>query len=175
MATPKGLHLGDWNDMVPIFHGESDRGAAVLAGGFVDHYLGVYLYSLAVDPKVAKELFAPMGPLSSFSQRIACAYAFRFIDRTLYDDLTLIRRIRNHFAHHPHDATFDSELVATDAAKLSTASVARKSHPKSSRELNRDAFLFACCMFCVYAHNQMRRLKEAPLSVAPTARLGESS
>ena len=72
------LGIPDWNDMVGDFHGESDRGAAVLAAGFVDFYLTGYMRSLVsvADTKFVETLFDAFGPLSSFSQRIAVAYAF---------------------------------------------------------------------------------------------------
>ena len=37
MAKPMALEIWDWNKMIDAFHGESDRGAAVLAGGFVEN------------------------------------------------------------------------------------------------------------------------------------------
>ncbi|MGH8510875.1 MAG: hypothetical protein ACREU8_05700 [Gammaproteobacteria bacterium] len=60
-----------------------------------------------MDPKVADDLFGAMGPLASFRQRIAVAYAFGFLSKEDYDNLNLVRRIRNHFAHHPLEASFD--------------------------------------------------------------------
>jgi DNA-binding MltR family transcriptional regulator len=101
MSKPRELHLGDWNNMVHAFHAESHRGAAVLAGGFVEHVLGFYLRAMSAVPSAAEELFSPLGPLSSFSQRITVGYAFGLFRESYYHDLTCIRRIRNHFAHHP--------------------------------------------------------------------------
>lgn len=120
MAKPHDLNLEDWNTMVPSFHGESDRGAAVLAGGFVDNYLAGYLRSKVVDQKVAEDLFQSFGPLSTFSQRIAIARAFGFISEVEYDNLTLIRKIRNLFAHHPFDTSFGTQAIASFAGNLST-------------------------------------------------------
>jgi len=152
MSKPLTLDLLDWNKMVHAFHSESDRGAALIAGGFVEHALGSYLRALATVPTIAEELFAPMGPLSSFSQRTAVAYAYGFICKTYYDDLTLIRRIRNHFAHHPLDTTFETDKVASEAAALSTFAISKESNPKTPRERNRNAFLLACGLFSMFAH-----------------------
>jgi hypothetical protein len=120
MAKPKHLQLTDWNNLVDVYHDESDRGAAILAGSFLENALGLFLRSKARDPKIADQLFGSVGPLSSFSQRIAVAYAFSFIPEQQYLDLELIRKARNHFAHHPMDATFASPEVVQLASKLST-------------------------------------------------------
>ncbi len=79
MTVPKELSLGKWKEMVGAFHGESDRGAAILAGSFAEHALGQYLKFRVRDKKIADALFGAIGPLSSFSQRIAIAYAFDLI------------------------------------------------------------------------------------------------
>ncbi len=125
MAKPRQLDLVKWNELVGVYHGESDRGAAILAGSFVEHALGLFLRSKTRDPKLADELFGALGPLSSFSQRTAIAYAFRFISKRRYRDLELIRRVRNHFAHHPLDATFAASEVGQLTAQLSTTSSAQ--------------------------------------------------
>jgi hypothetical protein len=61
MGKPRELHLKDWNDMVHAFHSESDRSAAVLAGGFVEHILGSYLQAIAKVSSIASELFSATG------------------------------------------------------------------------------------------------------------------
>lgn len=91
MALPESLDIERLNAMVPSFNKESDRGAAILAGSFLEHYLGLFLQSLTVDNAVAEKLFGSMGPLSTFSQRIAVAYAFGFIDKESYTNLEHVR------------------------------------------------------------------------------------
>lgn len=157
MAKPKNLSLWDWNVAVEGFHGESDRGAAVLAGGFVENYLAIFLRAYTVDAKVTSEIFDAMGPLSSFSQRTAVARAFGFMSKGQYEDLTLIRKIRNHFAHHPLDTSFATPEVQSLCLKLSQLSVADESSPRNEAEHNRRAFLFSCTMFCGQAHLKMEK------------------
>jgi hypothetical protein len=142
------LSLWHWNEIVPTFHEESDRGAGVLAAGFVDEYLSVFLRWKMMNKKIGDELFAPLGPLNSFSQKIACAHAFGFIPKQYYDDLTIIRRVRNHFAHHPLDSSFSTKEVADLVSKLSTFTDAKETWQKNPRLGNRHAFLFACGMVC---------------------------
>ncbi|MFD1711138.1 hypothetical protein FVQ98_13680 [Ottowia sp. GY511] len=161
MAKPHDLHLFDWNKMIDSFHKESDRGAAVLVGGFVENYLGVYLQSLVVDLKVAEDLFQAVGPLSSFNQRIAVARAFGFISKGDYDDLNLIRRIRNHFAHHPLEASFSASPVAQLATRLSEQKTASESHLNSLEERNKLAYLYSCAQLCGRLHLRMEKREKA--------------
>jgi hypothetical protein len=157
MPVPKDLGFGDWNVMVDSFHAESDRGAAILAGSFVEHTLGTYLRFRMRDPKVADDLFAPMGPLASFAQRIAIAYAFGLIPQTLYRDFDVIRRIRNHFAHHPMDTTFDTPEIKSLAGRLSTANdFSDEQHPKPALSA-RIAYLLACAASCGRLLNEIEQ------------------
>ena len=73
--------LADYHLMVNLFENESDRGAAVLAGSYVENHLGLYLRSKMIAPSIADRLFSSDGPLSSFSQRIDLAHAFGFLSK----------------------------------------------------------------------------------------------
>ena len=104
--------LADYHLMVNLFENESDRGAAVLAGRYVENHLGLYLRSKMIAPSIADRLFSSDGPLSSFSQRIDLAHAFGFLSKEQCADLHLIKKVRNHFAHHPKEATFNDKLIS---------------------------------------------------------------
>lgn len=153
MALPKDLDINQLNDMVGAFHKESDRGAAILAGSFLEHYLGQFLRSKAVDEEVADKLFGSMGPLATFSQRIAIAYAFGFIDKQQCSDLELIRKIRNYFAHHPIEGTFEAPEVKGKVLSLSTYG----GSPSDYRAAHaRQVYVFACSALCARFWKTMR-------------------
>jgi DNA-binding MltR family transcriptional regulator len=57
----------------------------------------------------AKRIFE--GPLGRFVAKLDVAYAFDLIDDDLYQDLTVIRNIRNEFAHSVTDISFASPEV----------------------------------------------------------------
>ena len=59
--------------MVALFHEESDRGAAVLAAGYVDAVPGDYIECRLEDSSITDELFDSNGPLATFSQRTKIA------------------------------------------------------------------------------------------------------
>lgn len=103
---PTSLTLSDYQDMVIMFHEESERGAAVLAGSYLESFLGNYLESKMVDRSLSKQIFGSNGVLNSFSQRIDFAQAFGYLHPVTCSQLNLIRKIRNHFAHHPKSASF---------------------------------------------------------------------
>ena len=109
---PVNATLADYKSMVVLFQNESDRGAAVLAGSYVENHLGLYLESKMIDPSVAERIFSSDGPLSTFSQRIDFAQAFGFLSKAQCADLHLIKKIRNHFAHHPKEASFNDKPVS---------------------------------------------------------------
>lgn len=98
--------------MVVLFKNESDRGAAVLAGSYVENYLGLYLRSKMIDLSVAERIFSPDGALSTFAQRIYFAQAFGFLSKAQCEDLHVIKKIRNHFSHHPKEASFNEKPVS---------------------------------------------------------------
>ncbi|MBL8446500.1 MAG: hypothetical protein JNJ44_03700 [Zoogloeaceae bacterium] len=157
MAKPHELDFFEWNNVVDSFHGESDRGAAIIAAGFVDNYLGIYLRSLATDSIVADALFHSMGPLSSFNQRITIARAFDFVSKQDYEDLTLIRKIRNHFAHHPLDTTFGTQEVFMLSSKLSDFDLATEAAAGDPTKQSRYAYLLSCGRCCAEMYIRMGR------------------
>lgn len=154
MALPENLDINKMNEMVGSFHKESDRGAAILAGSFLEHYLGVYLRSLTTDKRAAEKLFDGMGPLATFSQRITAGFAFGFINKSQHADLELIRRVRNYFAHDPAHCSFASEEVQGRVMKLSTYG---KTCNGYNPDHGRQVYLFACAVLCGNFESAMRR------------------
>ncbi len=148
MAKPKELSLGEWNQSVGTFHEESDRGAAILAGSFAEHTLGQYLKFRIRDKKMADELFNAMGPLSSFSQRIAIAYAFDLISSAQYKDFEIIRKVRNHFAHHPLETTFNTNDIRQLCASLTMFKEINPEQHTKPGERHRIAYLVSCGFSC---------------------------
>ena len=115
---PINTTFADYEFMVKMFQNESDRGAAVLAGSYIENYLGQYLISKMTDTSVTKDIFSSEGALSSFSQRIDFAQGFGYLAKTQCDELRLIKRIRNHFAHHPTEASFNDKPVSDWVSNL---------------------------------------------------------
>ncbi|MBN3002551.1 hypothetical protein JW897_02250 [Chromobacterium alkanivorans] len=117
------LDIDDYHKAVEAFHSETDRGAAVLAGSFVESYLARYLRSFMIAGKDIENLFDGFGPFSTYSQRIESAYAFSLITQQQRTDLQTIGKVRNHLAHHPLEASFDKPPVIDWCHNLSTHSI----------------------------------------------------
>lgn len=146
---PVEATLTDYQLMVSLFENESDRGAAVLAGSYVENHLGLFLRSKMNDNSVAERMFSSEGSLSTFSQRIDLAQAFGFLSKEQCDDLHLIKKIRNHFAHHPKEASFNDKPVSDWVANL-IATKTKIAMPDGTKNLLGDAkfrYLISAGMF----------------------------
>ena len=95
------------------FQRETDRAAAVLAAAYLDSRLEALVREKCVGvPKFVEELLSGQGGLSSFSARISVAYAVGLISLKAAEDLHLVRRIRNDFAHQVHGLSFATPTIA---------------------------------------------------------------
>jgi hypothetical protein len=82
------------------------------------------------------------------SQRIAIAYAFGLISKPMYQDFELIRKIRNHFAHHPLDTTFATAEVQKLTAGLTMMDIVNKQNESRPGHRARTAYLLTCGKSC---------------------------
>jgi DNA-binding MltR family transcriptional regulator len=161
---PIDLSIDDYHKAVELFHGESDRSAAVLAGSFIESYLAKYMRSFMIDDECVQNLFDGFGPFSDFYQRFEASYALGFITNQQRTDLKYIAKIRNHFAHHPLVAGFDKPPVSDFCRHLSTYDL----YPLQGQEThiehdNRYRYLVAISLCIGIWHNSMleRNDKEA--------------
>ncbi len=92
----------DFNQLIADLAQRTEAGEAILTGSGVEDWLK-YLIELQMRHDLSKtkkeDLFSGYGPLASFSAKIAIAFALKLIDEQTEKDLTLIRKIRNEFAH----------------------------------------------------------------------------
>lgn len=153
---PKDLNLEDYNSMVEVFHSESDRGAAVLAGSYAENVLGKYLENKCKDNSKVEDLFWSNGPLSTFSQRILISEAFGFVSKNTADTLNYVRKIRNHFAHHPLEASFETSPIREWAEALRRLLELREDQEEIRVEMTgRNVYLLCCGYFSASSHVQM--------------------
>jgi DNA-binding MltR family transcriptional regulator len=108
-------------DKIEIVVKQAEAGNALVIAGFVDDWLQKLLLTAGreLSGADAERIFTGMGPLASFSGKIEIAYLFSFIDKAARDDLHLIRRIRNNFAHTSRFINFGSDHIVKDCRKLS--------------------------------------------------------
>ena len=92
---PLDLNDEDFKKTINAFHSESDRAAAVLAGGFIESFLAKFLLSFMVADETVKDLFDGFGPFADYNQRYETAYAFGLIDSAQRRDGGFNREVHN--------------------------------------------------------------------------------
>jgi len=79
---------------------ENDRALAIVGGTFLDTLLeNILIEFLVDDEKEVGELLQYDGPMGTYSGRIRAAYCLGLLRKTARDDLRLVGKIRNKFAH----------------------------------------------------------------------------
>ncbi|QBP73857.1 transcriptional regulator [Herbaspirillum huttiense] len=91
---------------------ETDRGLSLVAAALIDDRLTETLRSFFCEVQsTAKLLDDGSAPLSSFSSRTEACYALGLIDEFEYNEIGLIRKVRNEFAHQKHGMSFSSPRI----------------------------------------------------------------
>jgi DNA-binding MltR family transcriptional regulator len=99
---------------------QTPRGAAIAGSAYLDLLLRGALEKMMRDDDKAVQatLFENRGGLQDFSTRIHLCYALKVYEWTPYQDLLLIREVRNAFAHAAEGLDFDRPDVASLCDKL---------------------------------------------------------
>lgn len=108
----RALDVFAYSEFVDRYHKESDRTAAVLAGGYLDSFLEAALRSVFVTGNRIDELFEGQAALGSLGNKISLAYALGLATEALARDMDFVRKIRNHFAHHIWESAFEISPVS---------------------------------------------------------------
>jgi DNA-binding MltR family transcriptional regulator len=102
--------------------GEHPIATAILGAVMVEHHLEELLRPRFKrnDDKTWAMLTANNGPLNSFDCKIALGYAFGIYDDGMRDDLHIVRRIRNAFAHSRKPIQFTHPAVVKELTGVTT-------------------------------------------------------
>ncbi len=115
--THKQPHLAKFYPYLDLLRAESDRGRVLISTGYMEEQLKDILLAFMLNTPQAKELVTSgNAPLGTFSSRIAACYTLGLISEREHHDLTLLRKIRNDFAHDML-TTFETSSVV-DRCKL---------------------------------------------------------
>jgi hypothetical protein len=91
----------------------NDRGAALLQATNLDIALTQAIYEvLSVSDDLKETLDKPGAPLETFSQRIIMGHVLRLYGGDTEYNLTLVRLLRNAFAHAHVPITFETKEIA---------------------------------------------------------------
>ena len=130
MSTPKrGKSI---NELLDIVGRQTHAGFAMVVAAALDRVLEEALTAKMVklNREMRDRVFGDFGTLRAFSAKINIAVAIGVADRETHMRLTMIRKVRNLFAHTNGYLSFDSQEV-----RVLIATELRSAHDCSNRPL----------------------------------------
>lgn len=101
---------------------ESDRGCILVAAAVLETRMSNIFQEQFkqhnISTKLQKSIFSVLGPLGSFSSKIKLAFALGYISKKSYEDLDIIRKLRNKAAHTTSDFDFLDKKISNNIEKL---------------------------------------------------------
>ncbi|TBT23902.1 transcriptional regulator [Vibrio parahaemolyticus] len=105
-------HAVDLGEFVTELQSETDRGLPLVGAALIDEKLSKTLESFFVGGKSTKNLlFGANAPIGDLSSRVELCLSLGLIGQFEYQEIQIIRKIRNQFAHLRHGLTFDDEKI----------------------------------------------------------------
>jgi mannitol operon repressor len=138
-------HAEDLSKFVEELRRETDRGLPLVGATLVDEKLLETLNAFFVKGKAAERLLSDNnGPLGMFSSRIDACFALGLIDEFEHQEISLIRKVRNEFAHSKHGLSFQSEPIRGLCSSLQSDLPKGADYP-----LNDPRFRFTNAVVCM--------------------------
>lgn len=159
------LPLRHFHDVFSEALAETDRSTSVLIGALVDDLL---LWALkrelvGLNKSLNESLFGSNGPLSTLRNRINLLLALGWISPKTTENIDLIRKIRNEFAHRSTCRTFDDQKIAGLVSSMGGFNQAFEAGQLELKALNyRQRFLMYAA---VSASSLLKESVEAPLAM----------
>jgi DNA-binding MltR family transcriptional regulator len=126
----------DYQGFLDELQGEGDRNAAIIGAAFLDEQLRQLLVNYFVnDEKEVALLTSGDSPLGAFAARIRAAYCMGLISKEDFEDLKIIKDIRNAFAHQLHGRSFSDSDIAEAYARLGNHKRFQSIQAHTSREM----------------------------------------
>jgi len=110
-----GVGLEDIDDFFGRLQKESDAALVVLTTSYIDTQLSIAWRKNMPGKSnaVIAALFDNSGPLATMSSKIRLAHGLGWVADAVCNDLHIIRKIRNRFAHDPYKHSLsDNDIVA---------------------------------------------------------------
>jgi DNA-binding MltR family transcriptional regulator len=151
--------LQDPYSWVAELYKSNDRACVIVGAVFLEIQLEQLLLNFLVDDKEKVEkLFDFNQPLGSFSSKISMAYCLGLIGSVLFDDLTIIRNIRNDCAHELQAIDFTNQSIAAKCKnfKLFRNPIAHTGQPASTR----DHFLAVVTLMSIHLAKEIEEAKK---------------
>jgi hypothetical protein len=127
--------LDDAAEEAAFYKHDSNRAVAVVWPAIVENRLTDALMAyMRPDEGVAKELFRPEGALGTFGQKIKLGYMLGLYEQDLKEDLVLLSKIRNAFAHRVDINDFETSPIRDYMDQMNTLKIHRSLLQSMKRE-----------------------------------------
>lgn len=114
--TTDFLHL---RPFINKFREETDRACALLGAALLDCFLEQILRKVLIANAPGDIFNGEYAPLGRFAAKIDIAYALGLIPKDERDELRIVKKIRNSFAHDVnHELSFLTRSISDESAKL---------------------------------------------------------
>jgi len=112
------LDSNSWEQFRQEFTNADDRSCALLGAAYLDHCLELLLLRALVKCEATDNLLGETNPLGTFSAKIKMAFSLNLIPLVIFQDLEVIRKIRNAFAHQLNGLFFSCDPIESLARRL---------------------------------------------------------
>lgn len=124
----------DINEFIKELGKETDRGAALVAAAVVDYKLKAVLQAHVISGLTDKQrnhVFGRQGVLDTFAAKITLCYALGLIDKAEYEEIDLLRNIRNDFAHETYGLSFETDPICSHVLRLKWVEPVKNGKPRA--------------------------------------------
>jgi DNA-binding MltR family transcriptional regulator len=112
MAQKALKSINEFKDFRTSLLTESDRGSVLMAAAFIEDKITQLLETYMVQNNtIQKKIFEGNGALATFSSKIDISFLLGLIPKNVYNDLGVLRKLRNDFAHNAKAITFQTEYI----------------------------------------------------------------
>lgn len=115
--------INEFKDFRTSLLSESDRGSVLMAAAFIEDKITQLLETYMVqNKKIQEKIFDGNGALATFSSKIDISFLLGLIPKNIYNDLGILRRLRNDFAHNAKPITFQTDYIKDRCKALQVVS-----------------------------------------------------
>ena len=115
------LRPEEWRKFQNEFEGSDDRSCALVLAAYLDQCLEVLLsHAFPNQQTSCNAVFGDQRALGTFASKIDLAFFLNLIPESFQQDLHLIRKIRNQFAHSLHGEAFSKSPNKDRCLSLTT-------------------------------------------------------
>lgn len=117
-ASP--VEITDWDEILEEVHQTSDRTAAIVLASWVERSLEQSIVKMLPrhDDELVSKLLERDGALGSFYAKIHLGFALGLYDESVVENLDIIRKVRNAFAHAAIAIHFETQEIIDQVTKL---------------------------------------------------------